>query len=616
MPWINKNTVIQYYTRSDYPRRVSPLRTVTYTFTGSSALDSDDDGVTDEDELANGLDPLGGPDSDGDGFSDAEELRQGTNPSDYGDHAPAHEPALAFTVSCAAALLNLDGDVIDHQGGGTRVILSTVDGIELDSIGIGDQPTSDTLAYLHSGQVSAQEHFLVLRTSEPVTLLDSAPTLRRGREMIGIIPALEPVGQTFTLNAGAPGNVGFSWGSTNWRWEIAQASDLTLAAPQNQRAKVEITLSPDTTLAALLIEEVMHHLLREREAYSGARRFSITPAREIERTAPQAKVSREEIAALEHPDTAYPTASVVRPRTVLHHVDEAIAAPTTGMTYLIKLARDIYRLGQQPEGYGSPLDTLRQFIRTGVLADDYAASVSVPPAHQALAFAEITTLRNTLPERSTVPLTLTNLGLTNGVTTATNVSGTSSFYLLDDTHHSLLTGDAYTPDTRFNLTAYTDLPTINGTSALEVITTSVSLVPLRLGADSDGDLIADAWEMQHFGTLSHGGADLLNSGSHTLLQHYFDGFDPQQPPVNAGSRVQLELDKLELLFDANGQPYVKAEWPAAYARFVDVGFESSNDLLNFSNTGLGSETTPGKFRRNFTMSGDRGFFRAWVRLKQ
>jgi len=51
-----------------------------------SALDSDEDGISDEDELVLGTDPEN-PDSDGDGDTDGEEAESGTNPLDAYSHS-------------------------------------------------------------------------------------------------------------------------------------------------------------------------------------------------------------------------------------------------------------------------------------------------------------------------------------------------------------------------------------------------------------------------------------------------------------------------------------------------------------------------------------------------
>jgi hypothetical protein len=54
-------------------------------------------------------------------------------------------------------------------------------------------------------------------------------------------------------------------------------------------------------------------------------------------------------------------------------------------------------------------------------------------------------------------------------------------------------------------------------------------------SDSDGDGIADSWEMKYFGNLTTAnGTSCYNGDGKTDLQKYQDGEDPTLPPVNSG----------------------------------------------------------------------------------
>ncbi len=59
--------------------------------TNTGALDSDNDGLTDDEERELGTNP-NNPDSDGDGINDGDEVEQGTNPLDADDAEPPCDP--------------------------------------------------------------------------------------------------------------------------------------------------------------------------------------------------------------------------------------------------------------------------------------------------------------------------------------------------------------------------------------------------------------------------------------------------------------------------------------------------------------------------------------------
>ncbi|MBL9132558.1 MAG: hypothetical protein JNG86_15240, partial [Verrucomicrobiaceae bacterium] len=588
MPWIERDTEIEYYVAHDYGYGFSPTKTVSYRFTAAPAqIDTDGDGAPDFVETESGTDPANA-DTDGDGFKDLDELSQGFDPLDSASKPQSRRSQTSLAVNVGATLLNLDGDIIDRAAEDTPAIVSTLDGHQLATAGIGSEEGAPFLAFMKVSGVSSAEHFLSVRTAESFTLRTGSPQDRRGREFLGLVPAMEPVAWSFDLDDEPDattfigGGTNWLWGSTNWSYANQEVSYFTSpgwAELQTHTAwgttedpgwaaadwlnayngaiaprtpLVEITLSPDTTLHALLVEEILHHLLLEREAFSAARHFSVTPGRGSERTTKQANVTLDEIAALEHADAAHPAARVVRPRFVLTHVDQAMNSPNEPMEKLIKVARDVYRLGQQPAGsdpmqFVNPLDVLRAFIRTGALPADYAAALSVPPAGRAEAFAEIAALIAAVPVRTPQIFTLRTpqvISVLSGMSLLESTDGTTGFMPLDESHRMLRLGENRAQGTPVTLTAYLDMPSIGGFQSLEVISASFDTTPPVVAEDSDGDLLADTWEMAHFGTLSHNGASKPVGGAYTLAQEYFEGTDPADIGDHpAGSPVELKLDK-------------------------------------------------------------------------
>jgi hypothetical protein len=660
MPWIERDTDIEYYVTHDYGGGITPMKIMSYRFSLAPAqIDTDGDGAPDFVETENGTDPANA-DTDGDGFNDLDEMSQGFDPLDSANHPSQRRSQTSLAVNVGATLLSLDGDIIDRAAEDTPAIVSNLDGHQLASAGIGSEEGVPFLAFMNLGGVSNAEHFLSVRTAESFTLRTGGPQDRRGREFLGLVPALEPVAWSFDSDDEADattfvgGGTNWLWGSTNWSYANQEVSyfNETWAELQTHTSwgttgepgwsafdwmnayngaisprtpLVQITLSPDTTLHALLVEEILHHLLLEREVFSAARHFSVTPGRSSERTTKQANVTLDDIAALEHPDAAHPAARVVRPRFVLTHVDQAMISPNEPMEKLLKIARDVYRLGQQPAGsdptqFVNPLDVLRTFIRTGTLPADYAAELSVPPAGRTEAFAEIAALIASVPQRTPQTFALRTpqvISVLSGMSLLESTDGTNGYVPLDESHRMLRLGENRVRGTPVTITAYLDMPFIGGFQSLEVVSANFDTTPPVVAEDSDGDLLADTWEMAHFGTLSHNGASKPIGGAYTLAQEYFEGTDPSDIGDHpAGSPVELKLDKLEIQFTPQGQPFLKVEWPAQYDDYVEVVFESSTNLATFTTFGTATLDAPGTFERAFNFSGSKRFFRPYVRLKR
>ena len=125
--------------------------------------------------------------------------------------------------------------------------------------------------------------------------------------------------------------------------------------------------------------------------------------------------------------------------------------------------------------------------------------------------------------------------------------------------------------------AYTDLPQVASYTGLEIVSLSMNSLPFIVDQDTDGDLLADSWEMYHFGTLAFDGFANSDGSLYSLAQEYLEGTDPRSstssPPVGP---TALQFQDFQIFGDPLYQ--LVARWPSRYASAVNVAFETSEDL--------------------------------------
>jgi hypothetical protein len=145
---------------------------------------------------------------------------------------------------------------------------------------------------------------------------------------------------------------------------------------------------------------------------------------------------------------------------------------------------------------------------------------------------------------------------------------------------------------------------------------TVLSLPFVVDEDTDGDLLADSWEYRHFGTLAFDGFATNDGSGYSLAQEYLEGTDPRSltssPPVGP---IALQFMAFEL---ANGTPpQLRALWPDRYARAVNVGFETTEDLVTWDtlSTLTATDAGSGWFIRNIAIDRPRRFFRPAAMLK-
>lgn len=657
-PWITRAVTVQYYASST--SGPGAVQSASYDFSKPAALqDADGDGVPDFVELSYGMDPAGDADSDDDGFTDRDEIAAGTNPNDAGDFPGDAGSSLdAMIVDVRAQLKDASGTVTSVAADGTQITVSDPFGNELGSRKIGAGLAPPTFARVRTRAVDPKMGFLVVRSDKHFSTTPAGTNEPRGRELIGLIPALEPEVWSFATANGAIGKpTAWSWGGTNWQegssnwsngatdtqgfdadWSARQQladwdsspsgtfsaagwiTEFQTAANRGARPYAEVTLTPGSSLGALIVGKIMADLIKERDAAStvdGTSLFFDEP---------------DAFTDLRNASTLVPAAGIVRAIAVLRHVDDQMEGGDVGAQALRKLARDVYAqhnalapsapapLPSPLSTLPMPLDALATFVSTGALPAAYLTSTTLSLVEQTAATAKLASIIGTVPERSTITQTLyvrseaptPSLSLVNDAVA-------TPILLLDSRIRSLQLPDTdeAPAGSPLQITAYNDLPQIAGYTSLEVTSLTLSSLPNVVDEDTDGDLLADSWELRHFGTLAFDGYANRDGSLYALAQEYLEGTDPRSgtsSPMLAP--VRLELSDFHLTSLGGGSFRISADWPAAYANAINVQVEASPDLIEWLLPIPADYIGSGEFRATLTSAETRYFFRAFAELKR
>ena len=656
-PWIFSPTTVDYHVRTS-AGLTSPTRSARYEFSKSPALqDQDGDGVPDFVEIARGLNPAGGPDSDGDGFSDRDEIAANTDPNNAASKPSAAAPALnTMLVDVSASLQNASGSSTGTPKNGTAITLSDPFGNAVGTATV--EPPSSAGPAADFSRVNAvgilpELQYLVARTSEHFDVSPASGNERRGREMIAIIPVTPLDPWSFSsADTGLPVvQSGWSWGGVNWlagstnwdfglgenegfdaNWSAAQlaaewstsAAGYTSASWESQfrtatnrgaQPYAKATLTPVSSIVALITGKIIGDQLAARSGIAvdgtlAAFDQILTPV----------------FQGLRQADPVHPAAPTFRVQSLVQAVDLAVALDLMdpGAVALRKISRVVYARHQalSPTDLAllpMPLTALATFVRSGALPVEYTgAAAGFTGADVTAANAKIAALA-ALATRPVATFFFTTRSVPGpaGLTLVQNSGGTA--YALFDT---FLAATALPQDlpagTPLVVSAYTDLPNVAGFPVLEVISLQVSSLPFLTAADSDGDMLADEWELRLFGSLGYDGFASLDGSSYALGQEYLDGTDA----LSAGSSpllppTPMRFTAFQLALES-GVPRLRARWPAAYADFVTVSFDTSADLINWSDNPAfsGIHIGNGDFVRNVTFTATKGFYRAHPRLKR
>lgn len=573
------NVTVQFYAKPPAGYAKSPIQTVTYTFADPpSTLDSDNDGVPDFVELGKGLDPNGGPDSDGDGYSDLEELIRMTDPL-VPDSAPTNAPRLEFKTAFDRAVTPrpYDGPANNTTYAATGSVMRAyaVQGSLLSAgavTNLGISGVTNPACLLTNMIVDPQDRLLVEATELHFDILTANTDKRLGRELVGLLPAprFAPVQVPYSFGGGNLASEANAW--------IAAASNVW-AGLGREISKGDLTVRD--TLTAVLVERKLGQILVSRGQPWGTN-FTLFPFRVSD--AARTNVTRSLLLWLEKETTnGLPG---WRMQTIYNTISNLVETSTdSNILNLRAVAVEIYDIcstynNTNPATFVPPLDELRYFLTHCTYDSNYLAR-SVLSNIFARACAGADAVLAAVPPRP----------VTNVVVVATAsvpgqpadgfqiYGGTTSVLLYKDdgSQYDLPDSFGVVPGSLLQVRGYADLTNPLGALALEVITVSLTAIPVASDSDGDGNLLVDTWEKLFFGSGTDPFGDLDGDG-YQNVQEMFEGSDPRDPfGVPVVTRVRFDLPHVELIRDGE-QIRLRFNWPTPYIGHFLFGVKGSPAL--------------------------------------
>jgi len=573
------NVTVQFYAKPTTGYAKSPIQTATYTFAEPpSTLDSDDDGVPDFVELGKGLDPNGGPDSDGDGYSDLEELIRMTNPL-APDSAPTNAPRLEFKTAFDRAVTPrpYDGpaNLATYAATGTAMRVYAVQGSLLSAgavTNLGISGVTNPACLLTNIIVDPEDRLLVEATELHFDILTANADKRLGRELVGLLPAprFAPVQVPYSFGGGSLASEANAW--------IAVASNVW-AGLRREISKGDLTVRD--TLTAVLVERKLSQILVSR-GLSWGTNITLFPFRASD--AGRSNVTRSLLLWLEKETTnGLPG---WRMQTVYNTISNLVETSTDGnIINLRAVAVEIYDIcstynNTNPAAFVPPLDELRYFLTHCTYDSNYLAR-SMLSNFFASACAGADAILAAVPPRP----------VTNVVVVATAsvagqpadgfqiYGGTTSVWLYkeDGSRYDLPDSFGVVPGSLLQVRGYADLTNPPGALALEVISVSLTSIPIASDSDRDGNLLVDTWERLFFGSGADPFGDWDGDG-YQNLQEMFEGSDPRDPlGVPLVTRVRFDLPYVELIRDGE-QIRLRFNWPTPYIGHFLFGVKGSPEL--------------------------------------
>jgi hypothetical protein len=583
--WINytgpvtlfSNATVHFYAVDLLTSTKTPIRTASYTFTTPpSSIDSDGDGVPDAVEVAKGLNPNGGADSDGDGYSDLEELIRGTNPLDQAN-APTNFPPTDFKqafdlISTPRAIDNTFAFSLARTGqwvrvfglDGRAVAQDITTNIPAAPVGVTNPAAQIVLVQPIEGEA------LLAQGTDPHFDLNVPGDVHIGRELVGILP-IPPL----VLPALPPVNLALGAAAAN-AW-ISAAANIITNLP---RTKVIGDLTYRDTLAGALFEAKIAEILIARGTNDGTN-LTLFPFRTAD--AGRSEITTEDLLGIEsYISPALP--AYKQTNAYAHILNNLKTNNSPGLVQLRTLAASIYQISAasnnaNPSVLKLPLDAIRYFLANKTWDSNYAACANpvLPVIDFNAAWNAASNLLATVPPRPTTNLTIVVVNSGPGITTTFQaMDGTPvTLWQKDGTPCALPPSFDVLPGSRLMLFGHNDIyPGVAGL-AVEVISVSLSSVPIASDNDTNGDLLIDTWQGVFFGGgVGDPFADPDGDG-YSNVQEMLQGSDPDNglniPPAPA---APFSAPVLEVTLNGASTTVV-FEWPAAYASYFQFGIRAS-----------------------------------------
>lgn len=572
-PTFFTDSTLQFYAEDAGVK--SAVNTVAYTFDiPAGKLDSDSDGVPDFVELNYGLDPLhSGRDSDGDGFSDLEEILAGTSPTSAASHPDNHlfldptydlvvTPTSYSPVSSNAQPASIGTAVELHDPAGALRNLTNV-----SSVG------SIFAAPLRRITRLPDDRLLALSTVNAYDLSNAPAGNAHGRELLALHapPALPAFRVDFDYNSviGQASNVSL--------WLSAARAETNAAPPSFTQA-----IDFRDTLAALLMEYKLELILKSR-GWNNTNRLTLFPFRPAD--AAMQSVSLSDLAVLERADTnGAPAWSLANMAAYALTNSSYLTLSGGNKFYLAAVAYTIYIASVNETNLSpAPVDALREYIRHQTLPTNYAALASlagVPSLPQpSNAVAEILA---GFPQRTLVSKTLTVTSHSFDFPEC----GMTFYALPGGTHYKLVLADGapfmfpqsfdLPAGTTINVTGYTDagIDPCADVARFEVITATLSTLPIPSSSDANGNLLVDDWESTFLVGAANADAD---GDGFSNLQEMLDGTDPNNAALHGSTAVNLAPP--QLTFSGSGATTLEWNFPQAYAGKFNFSVISGESLI-------------------------------------
>jgi hypothetical protein len=620
--WLYTNTTIAYYAKTPAGTSNSTIRTATYTFIDSTGTrDSDGDGVPDFVEIAKGLDPTAGADSDGDGWSDKDELLRGTNPNDATSHPPNGTARLedrnAFDF--VPTPRPWDGTVNTNSLSATGAFIRAYD-MQGSLLGFGVTTNlftagiTNASAYMTNVLFDPRARLFTAGMDAHFDILTASADKTIGREVLALtaFPAITPVTFSYTY-----GGSNLLVEATNW---VLTASNAYAATP-HVLSRRDLTIHD--TLTSLLFEKSVGRILTARGTNWGTN-ISLFLWRATDNT--RSNVPQELLLSLEMTTNGFPGYLLV---SMWQRLDGAVRTSNTAATLALRaVTAEIYRISSAsnnaaPAVYQSPVDTLRQFLDTCALETNYAA----------VATLSATTLSNACVSVSNMmalalPRPTTNIALKVRADSFASVSCTKletpgfGFikFLLDSGGNPwpFPAGFTMVPGTEVQVYGYTDVTnTACAGDAIEVITISLSGIPIASDPDGDGDLLLDTWELLFLDGLGEDAFGDYDGDGYQNIQEMFEGSDPSDffglPGV-----VPVPMARPTITFTVDGFGNVRLQWNFAPQYVNNLIFnirEAASVSGPFTNVLLDVPNAGGAFDQTLPPAGPSHFYYVTISLR-